>query len=286
MNLPGQLVAFLALTFGPAITSAARPAVTFAAVQLLVAGAVRFDLASLPPAMGWLISIPAIAVALTLAVLETAAHHDGTIADLVQRAGLQHLLGAFGAFSSALLFSAMGLPEEEAARLGDAGPTGDLAAATYLVASAEVPTATKVGVLGAALGVNLGLSWVRGAIVQALADVELHALWARLETGGVLVVLALVIVLPWFAFALLVLAALAMALVGLSVRAASYVADRRARVACERCGHRVRAEASRCPSCHGARTPTVWLVADATVGQRFAALKTRLFPHPEPSAAT
>src|SRR5690554_2768674 len=105
-----QLLRFLAMIFGPAITSAARPAATFWGVQIVVAVLVHQDLASLPQAMQWLVSPAALVVAGVLAGAEIAAKHDPDIAGVLRDVGVDNITGAFGAFSAALLFAALGMP--------------------------------------------------------------------------------------------------------------------------------------------------------------------------------
>lgn len=270
------LLRFLAMTIGPSITAAARPAATFLGVQIIVAVLVAQDLATLPQMMQWLISVPAIVVAAVLAGLETAAKHDPDIAAILRDVQLDNLTGAFGAFTAALLFAALGLPEAQAAALmeGGAEPVGsDLAGgaglagsaglagggglleATATAASSEHGTAVQIGAVSGAVGLNLGLTWMRSQVLEFVDDFELGKIWARIETGGVVGVLILLPLLPLVAFGFLSFFAVLFAAVAFAVRLAQKAADRRARVACETCGYQVRVEATLCPECRTEREP-------------------------------
>jgi hypothetical protein len=253
------------MTIGPAITAAARPAASFLGVQIIVAIMVAQEFASLPESMQWLISVPALVVAAVLAGLETAAKHDPDIAAILRDLQVDNLTGAFGAFTAALLFAALGIPEAQAAALvegarsaggaGLAANAGGLLDATATAASSEHGTALKVGAIGGALGLNLGLTWMRSQILEFVDDFELGRLWARIETGGVVGVLILLPLLPLIAFGFLLFFALVFVAVAFAVRLARRVADERARGGCETCDYQVRAEATLCPECKTEREP-------------------------------
>lgn len=262
------LLRFLAMTVGPSITAAARPAATFFAVQLVVAALVAQDLAAVPSALGWLVSVPAIVVAAVFAGVETAAKHDPDIAAVLRDLQVDNLTGAFGAFTSALLFAALGMPDAEAAALVDGaavpvgGPVGEpvgepggVLDATATAASSPLSTSVQVGAVGAAVGLNLGLTWLRSQLLEFIDDFDLGRVWARLETGGVLGVLILLPLLPLVIFAFLVFFAIVLAAGALAARAAERAIDRRARVECSSCGYQVRKEASLCPECKTEREP-------------------------------
>lgn len=252
-----ELLRFLALTIGPAVTAAARPAVTFFAIQLVAAGLVYGDIAALPGGFTWLVSVPALIVAGVLAGLETAAKHDPDIAALLRDLKIDNITGAFGALSVALLFASLGLPEEEALRMTGAVEGGGLLEATSTAVTADRSTPLQVGAIGGALGINVGLTWLRGELLEFVDDFELGKLWARLETGGVVGVLILLPLLPLVMLAFVTVFAVGLVAVSLGARAASDYADSRSRTDCEACGHRIREEASICPECRTERTPSI-----------------------------
>jgi hypothetical protein len=251
------LLRFLAMTVGPSITAAARPAVTFLAIQLTVAGLIQYELATVPDSFAWLVSLPAIVVAIVLAALETAAKHDPDVAAVLRDLKVDNLTGAFGAFSVALLFSALGLPESEATALVEEGAIGGggLLDATATAVSTDHGGAVQTGAIAGAVGLNLGLGWLRSGLLEFVDDFELGKLWARIETGGVVGVLVLLPFLPLVALAFMVLFAIGLVIVSVMARAASNFVDQRSRVVCDTCGYRVRVEASLCPECRTGRQP-------------------------------
>ena len=275
MNL--ALLRFLAMTIGPSITAAARPAVTFLGVQICVALLVSYDLATVPNAMSWLISAPAIVVAAVLAGMETAAKHDPDVAAILRDLQVDNLTGAFGAFSAGLLFAALGMPEAQAAALMESAgapvePNGVLGA-TAAAAATDHSTAVQAGAVGGAVGLNLGLTWLRSQLLEFVDDFELGKLWARIETGGVVGVLILLPLLPLIASGFLAVFALFLVAAAFAARAAARAIDRRRRVPCETCGYEVRVEASLCPECQTEREPTA--PHEAGVGAALKALRRR-----------
>ncbi|MFP4600695.1 MAG: hypothetical protein ACLFVJ_20745 [Persicimonas sp.] len=278
---------FLAMTIGPSITAAARPAATFLGVQLVVALLVHQELAAVPLVMQWLISAPAIVAAAVLAGLETAAKHDPDIAAILRDMQVDNVTGAFGAFSAALLFAALGMPEAEAAALVDGaadpmndpldGPNGDsetggVLGAVATAAASEHRMEVQTAAVGLGLGLNLGLTWLRSQFLEFIDDFELGRMWARIETGGVVGVLILLPLLPLVAFGFLVFWTALLVIVALAARAAQRVADRRARVPCENCDYQVREEASLCPKCKTERQPITEPASG--VGAAWRALRT------------
>ncbi len=257
-----ELLRFLAMTVGPSITAAARPAVTFFAIQLTVAGLAHAELVTVPSGFSWLVGIPAIIIAGVLAGLETAAKHDPDVAAVLRDLHIDTITGAFGAFSVGLLFASLGLPEEEAGGLVDAAASGAGAGAGLLDATAEAVSAdhstpVQVAAVGGAVGTNIGLTLVRARLLEFLDDFDLGKIWARIETGGVVGVLLILPFLPLFALAFLVLAALVLAALGVAAKTTQHYLDQRRRVDCEGCDYRVRVEASVCPECGTEREPEI-----------------------------
>ena len=250
-----ELLRFLALTLAPSITAAARPALTFFSIQLVVFALVTNNYAALPTEFAWLIALPTLAIAGVLAGLETLAKHDADVAAILRDFRVDNVVGAFGAFTVALLFAGLGMPVEEAAALSGSTPQGGLLEATSLALTTEHSSAVHVGAIGGAVGINLGLTWLRGELLEYLDDFELGHWWARLETGGTIGVLLLLPLLPLFVLAFVGIFAVALSAVSLAARAASGYVDARSRKPCGSCGHEVRREASVCPKCGEAREP-------------------------------
>jgi hypothetical protein len=251
------LLRFLAMTIGPSITAAARPATTLLAIQITVVALLYHDLAALPETLAWLASAPAIIVVAVLAGLETAAKHDPDVAAVLRDVQVDNVSGALGALGASLLFVALGMPESEAAALvadGSADHSGALDALA-LAAASEQHTSAQLAAVGGAVGINLGLTWLRSQLLELVDDFDLGKLWARLETGGVVGVLILLPLLPLVAFGFMVVSALALVAASMAARAATRAVDRRRRVACEACDFQVRIEASICPDCRSERQP-------------------------------
>jgi hypothetical protein len=274
------LLRFLAMTIGPAFTAAARPAATFFGVQIVVAILVSYDLTSLPGMFEWMISMPALVVAGVLAAMETVAKHDPDIAAVLRDLHVDNLTGAFGAFTAALLFAALGMPEGEAVGLIEGGELPDdeaagsgadgILGATATAASTDHSSAVQVGAVGGALGINLGITWLRSELLEFVDDFDLGKLWARIETGGVLGVLILLPLLPLVVFAFVVLFGIVLGSMAWASKKAMDYIDQRSRVECDSCGYEVREEASVCPECDAERQPQ--LTHESGVGAAWKAL--------------
>ena len=257
--LDPTLARFLAQTFNAAIVSSARPGLTFVAIQWTIGLLVRMDQLTLAPALGWLISLPALLIAGLLAGLETWTRHDADAAELLRELKIDHLLGSFGVFSCALLFASLGLPEAEATAMisQDVSPDGgSLALAVSMAAGGEQPVAVKAGAGAGAGGIHSAMTWARSQLMAFLAEFDLESIWARLETGGAAAVLLALLLAPYLAAAFLLLASGLLVAVALTIKAAQVAADRACRLPCPQCGHSVRPEARRCPECRHGLTPT------------------------------
>lgn len=252
---------YLAMIFGPAITSTARPAATFLAVQITVVALVYRDLAAVPEWLDVLVSVPVIAFVGVLAALEMVATHDPDIAAILRDLNVDRVAGAFGALSAALLFSALGLPEAEAMGLVEGqgavlATAGGVFDATGAAVAADFNTAIQVVAIGLAVALNIGLTRLRAGLLLFVDEFRLGTLWARIETGGVVGVLILLPLFPLVVLAFLTLLMVGLALFSAAVWSASKTMDQRFRTPCKECGHRLRVEASRCPQCGDEREPT------------------------------
>jgi hypothetical protein len=254
------LIRFLAQTFGASFTSASRPALTFFVVQTMAAFSVRMDWATLPDGMRWLVSFPALGIAATLTVLEMLAQHEPEVSELLRELKIDHLLGAFGAFSAALVFAALGLPEEEARSLVEGsitGTGGDLTLAVESTVATQHPPSVQAAAIGGALSLNLALTWLRGHVHALLDEFDLKGIWQRIETGGVVGLLAVIVFLPVLALGIITLMTLVLAAFGWAAHRAQQWSDARGRVPCAHCEHPVPAEALRCSACGSTLSPHV-----------------------------
>jgi len=285
-----SLLRFLAQTFSASFTSASRPGLTFFAVQSFAAVMVRLDMAVLPDALGWLVSFPAMGIAATLVVLELLAQHEEEVSELMRELKIDHLLGAFGAFSATLLFATLGLPESEAPELLGAASASldDVAAAVQETSQTEHSGSVQTAAVGAGVSLNLVLTWVRGKVHEVLDEFDLKGIWQRIETGSVGGLLIVVIFLPVVALVVVVFMTVALFLVGLVISRVQAWRNQNSRIACDHCEHRVRMEAHRCPSCRGALVPSCNLGLPSSTATRFRQLKEAIFTRPlaAPSATS
>lgn len=253
------LVRFMAMTLTPAITAAARPGLTFAVVQLVAAVLVWTDQAALPDGLTWLVSPVAVVLGILFGALETAARHDPDVDELLADLHLDKIVGAFGALAAPLLFACLGLPETESMALSDAagaGASGQAGATLATVVTSERPPVVTAAAVGGAVGLNAALIWARGQVLEFLREFDLAKVWLRIETGGVVSALVLLPLLPSLVMLVGLLFALAFGLLTFAVRGITRAHDRMARTDCPHCDHRVRPEASVCPSCGGVLQPT------------------------------
>ena len=210
-----------------------------------------------PEAMAWLHSPVAFGLAGVLALLEVLAHHQDDISELLQETGVDKLLSVFGAFSAAMLFGSLGLPVEEAVELmgTQTSAQADVTEAVYVAAQSGYPAWLQGVAVATGVTLNLGLTTVRGRIIYALDDFGLKGVWQRIETGGIIGILALTPFLPVLMFLMVLAVVIVFASFGVLLLGADKVLDRTGRYRCEACETLVRQEASVCPSCHIALTP-------------------------------
>lgn len=253
------LLRFLSQTFGVAFTASPRPALTFFVVQVVVAFCTRMGWVAMDPGLAWLVSVPCLIVAFVLAGLEIAARHDEEIDELLRDFKIGHVLGAFGTFSACLVFGALGLPEEEALDLVEGSVARDMGVAASLAASSEQSDLVRYGAVGGGVGLNLGVTHLRGRVLEFLSYFDLDKQWHRIETGGVLGVVTLIVWLPVLALGVVVLMTLVLGALAVSVAMAEKWADERGRRDCPGCNTAIRKEASLCFQCGTSVEPEVVL---------------------------
>jgi hypothetical protein len=263
-----EAIRYLSQTYSVSLTASSRPALTFFGVQVGVYALAANNMVVVPEAMWWLHSTAAFGVAGVLALVEVLAHHQDDISEMLHETGVDKFLSVFGAFSAALLFGSLGLPVEESVELigTQTAAQADLTQAVYVSAHSGVPGWLQGVALTTGMGLNLGLSFIRGRIISALDDFGLKGLWQRVETGGILAVLIVIPFLPLLIFAVLATLVLAFASFGVILIGADKVLDRTGRYRCPSCQVLVRQEASCCPSCKEELTPKVQLGRRLPVG--------------------
>ena len=254
------LLRYLAMVLGPAMTSTARPATTFLAVQLTVVALVDGQWAALPEGWEILISGPLLAVVAVFALLENLAAHDPDISALLRDLGVERIAAAFGALSAALLFSALGISEAEASALAGVegqllSESGGLLEAVAVAAATDHGPAVQFGVVALAVALNLSLAWLRAGLLRFIQEFGPAKLWARIESGGVVGVLILLPLFPLVVLGFLLVMAVALTVASLTARTAASAADQKRRTPCKACDYNLRVEASCCPECGAERTP-------------------------------
>lgn len=266
---------YIAMIFGPSITATARPATTLLAIQITVVALVHRDLATVPAGFEALMSIPAMGVVALLAGLEIAAAHDPDIAAILRDLNVDQITGAFGALSCGLFFATLGMPESETMALtegaaGSAAASGGLLNAAGEAAGSEHSLGVQALVLGFAVALNIGLTWMRAQLLAFVYEFELSKIWARIETGGIIALLILLPLFPLVILGVMLILACGLTVFSLSARTAVQVMDQRSRTSCDGCGHELRVEASLCPECGVERQPsgkptTGWRAAVAAI---------------------
>ena len=160
--LPTNIVQFLAQNFSASITSASRPALTFFVIQFSVFTSAAFNWLAVDPNLDWMVHPGTLAVGGIFAILEGLAQHDEDIAMLMHDFHVHKAAAALGTFSSALLFSSLGLPSEESLQvLGGGAMNSDLAETTKVVVQTYAgdvdPKKLQIGAVSGAVVSNIGI---------------------------------------------------------------------------------------------------------------------------------
>ena len=238
--------------------AASRPALTLLAIQGAVLA--QFYVGSNPVATDhWLVSPGAIAAGLALAVVELLIEHEADAEELYRTLHLDKILRAVCVVATSHLLTAAKLPNDLAANgrtLASAGEAGDLAG--QLGGTAQ-PWWLVLSIAGGALTLNLLLTWVRGRLLERIGDIGLVGLWQKLETGGVVALLAVLALAPVLVLGLFLVLTLLLVAATLLGHAWEQALDRRRRRACPHCAAPIRVEALLCRQCRGDVEPEVWM---------------------------
>ena len=234
------VVQFVAEVAGVSGLAASRPALTLLVIQL--AFLLREKLAEgPPPPHHWLASPVAVGVGLLAVILEIVIEHEDDLEELLRHLHLDKVLRAACVVATTQLLITEGLASPDP------------------LVPTVIPTWKQVGIVAGAVGLNLALTMGRGWLLSRLGDLGIKRIWQRLETGGVVVFLGLLLVSPVLVIAILGGLVLCLAAAGLVVRAVDLARDRASRQACPHCQERIRVEATRCKKCHGEVMPARWL---------------------------
>lgn len=258
--VPVGLLGYFAQTIAVSITSASRPAMTFLLIQLSVHVSYLNGWISVSPEFQWMISPVTLGVSLVLMILEFLSQHEPDISTILDDFHVTPLFNAFGTLSSALLLHALGMPTEEAMMLLDGSQTNQVTSVTAdVIANGGKDTATQVGLVVGSITANLGLTYYRARLHEWLDELDLLLFWQRLEAGGVLAALCVLIFSPVLCLILLVMAVISGAIFGVIIRKIQNELDHRSRYECPHCGEKIRSEAILCFSCHNDVEPKILL---------------------------
>lgn len=290
-----ELVQYGAQQIGASISSTTRPALTFFAIQLFAFFSVQFGAdindtlglsilaEQMDPSFAWLVNPVTLMLAFILSIGEMLAQHDEDVSALMNDFNVHQYINAFGAFSTALLISTLdastfqGL-ESSSSYMGPGGGN-ELAQTAKLIVETSPPAATwgeraeQLAVIVGAVGGNQILSYYRGQLHEWLDDLSLLKVWQRIETGGTVVALFILLIAPILCMILLLFTVAAGFVMGFIVKRVMRVLDQRARVACPHCETMIRGEAIACFSCGGDVTPQVLLTEKSKTLGLWEALK-------------
>ena len=262
--MPLELLRLFAQNFGTSITASSRPAGTFFAVQLCVWWMMWMDWALVSDDFAWLVSPATVIIAGVLTVLEMLFHHDEDAASMMRDLNIDRLFASFGAFSAALLFASLGLPEVEAmGMVAEGGGDTLVATQTHAAVHSQHEVSTQVGSVIGSVSLTMAIAHYRAKVHEWLDSLELLAVWQKLESGGVLAAMILLFFSPFLMLGFLMVVAVVLFILARAVQAAEQAWDKRNRHACPACATQIRVEASLCHACGAQVTPAVWLTGES-----------------------
>ena len=261
--MPLELLRLFAQNFGTSITASSRPAGTFFAVQLCVWWMMWMEWTVVSDTFGWLLSPVTVIVAGLLGVMELFFHHDEDAASIMRDLKVDRLFASFGAFSAALLFASLGLPETEA--LGFLAEGGDplVASQTHAAVHSQHDVPTQVGSVIGSVSLTMVVAHYRAKIHEWLDSLELLAMWQKLESGGVVAAMFLLMLSPFLMLGFLLVLGVVLFVIAHAVQAAERAWDKKNRHACPACDALIRVEASLCHVCGEEVSPKVWLTGES-----------------------
>ena len=251
------MIDLVAREVGVALATSGRPLTTVFLTQVGVVAAVRWRWVEFDPSFSILLSWPALGVGLALAVLETLVLFDDDAEEFIAEIYADRFL-AFGAtLVASLLLIAAGAPPPPGVAAEQLDQASSLATQAALVG--DHPLAWKIGAVALALVANQALTWARARILQWLRDTGMAWLWRGLETGGLPIILLLLIFAPVLMLVGVVLISVVLAALAITARVMRSHADKRQRRPCPQCEHLIRKEASLCFQCKAPVEPLVRL---------------------------
>ena len=282
--LPSSLLQYLAQSLSASFTSAARPALTFFVVQISVLIGAKMEWLSTSPNITWMLHPIVIAGALILTILESMAQHDEDISMMMHDLKIHPIIAACGTYASVLLFSSLGLPTEEAAQMlqSEAMKSNIVHTTKDIVlpyAKGENAGNLHLGVAASAVVSNLSITYLRGYIHEYLDDLDLLPIWQKIETGGVIGALLILILAPVLCLVLFLGVLIMGSIIGFSIRKINQQKDQMERYPCPQCGDSIRLEALICKSCHTTLVPKKNLHNKTKIGLREALFPQKTIEH-------
>lgn len=246
------MLALVSQVLGVSVASTSRPALVFFVVQVVVGVMHRLGAVQLPDGMAWGVSLLAMGFGLSAAVLELITQHTDEVEELLREFHLDKVFGGLGATASGGLLFAAHTVTDEARR-------EDVMEAVRVVSEADLAVWQQAAIVAVAVTLNVGLVFVRARLLSWLDDLDLKSLWAWVETGGVVVTLVMIVLLPTVTLVLLgLVVGVLVVTVGVG-QFFSWTWDKAHRSPCPSCETSVRDEALGCPACGAALEPSKML---------------------------
>lgn len=280
---------------GSAVLGSGRPVAALFGVQVVAALAIHQQGATLPAEVAWTVSPFALVVGLVAVALELLVQHTEGADELIRAMHAEKILaGVAGIPALALLLlltsvstdardravSALvadGLRPGQAALIVDEASrsvvegvekrrgakalkadarSNETAKAIRVLEQSQLNTGEKSVLFLVAFALQWAMTWVRGEVREYVDDLELSSVWAWVETGGIGVGVALLVLAPPLILAFSIVAALLSFGLWLFIRVTAHAVDRARRRPCPSCEASIRTEALRCFACGTDVTPT------------------------------
>ena len=282
--LPSSLLQYLAQSFSASVTSAARPAMTFFVIQISVLIGSKMEWLTVSPNINWMLHPIVIAGILILTILEMMAQHDEDISMMMHDLKIHQIVAACGTYASVLFFSSLGLPTEEAAQmLQSEAVNSEIVTKTQDIlipyAKGEKTGTLHFGVATSAVVSNLSITYLRGYIHEYLDDLDLLPIWQKIESGGVIGALIILVLAPVLCLFLFLLVLIMGTIMGFSIRKINQLRDKKERYPCPKCEILIRQEALICKSCRTTLIPKKTLTSKRRIGLREAFFPQKTIEH-------
>ncbi len=247
---------------GAAFAATSRPALTFFLAQCAIALALKLSWIVMVPSMMWLVSGGMLVFGLLAAVGEILIEHGEEFESLLRNMHADKWIRLLGTIGVSLLMISIGAEQRTEMFAADTAKLAQHLQTLTPATHSGQPMGVKVATVLFSIGLNQGLTWLRGYLLEWLDDFHLKKIWQYVETGGVVGFLILLAVAPLLILVLAGLVTLVMVGIAGAVKLQEKVADARRRRPCPACGHPIRTEAFVCWRCKTAVEPAERLGAN------------------------